>query len=266
MGILNITPDSFSDGGQLCGASGVDLAAVLDRAAAMVDQGVDLLDVGGESTRPGATPVSVQEEMDRVMPVVEALRRRFDRVISVDTGSAAIIREACRLGAGFINDVRALQRPGALEAAAEAQVPVCLMHMAGEPSTMQAEPRYVDVIADVKDFLERRVTRCIEAGIPRCRILIDPGFGFGKSPDHNLVLLNRLHVFVETGLPVVVGVSRKSMIGAVTGRGIEGRLAGSLALAALATLEGAAILRVHNVVETRDVVDVISAVRREKIK
>lgn len=265
MGILNITPDSFSDGGQLwCGAR-VDLDAVLWRAEGMVAQGADILDVGGESTRPGAVPVSSQEEMDRVLPVVEALARCFDVAVSVDTSSAPLMREAICLGVALINDVRALLGRGALEAVAPSQVSVCLMHMQGEPGSMQQNPSYVQVVEDVLDFLRQRVDVCIAHGVARSRIIIDPGFGFGKSLAQNLALFRHLCDFVETGLPVLVGVSRKSMIGAVTGREVEDRLAGSLALAALAASQGVAIIRVHDVAQTRDVVNMISAVFRDTI-
>jgi dihydropteroate synthase len=263
MGVLNITPDSFSDGGQLCDQRGARLSAVLRRAESMVAAGAAILDVGGESTRPGAAALSSQQEIDRVAPVVEALVRHVDVVISVDTSNPMLMVEATTLGAGLINDVRALRRPGALEAACESGLPVCLMHMQGEPDTMQREPSYRDVVADVLQFLERRVAECVGAGLARERILIDPGFGFGKTTTHNLQLFRQLHKLVETAYPVVVGVSRKSMIGAVTGKSVGDRLAGGLALAALAVLSGAAIIRAHDVAETRDVVIMMNAVMRE---
>lgn len=262
MGILNITPDSFSDGGELCDQRGVRLSAVLQRADAMVAAGATLLDIGGESTRPGAAHVASQQEIDRVAPVVEALSRRLDVAMSIDTSNPQLMLQAASLGAGLINDVRALRRPGALAAAAESGLPVCLMHMQGEPDTMQCEPNYVDVAADVLQFMEQRVAACIAAGIGRERILIDPGFGFGKTTDHNLQLLRQLPQLVATAYPVVVGVSRKSMIAAITGRAVGDRLAGGLALAAYATLNGAAILRVHDVAETSDVVQIMNAVMR----
>lgn len=262
MGILNITPDSFSDGGELCDGSGVRLDAVLKRAGQMLEGGARILDVGGESTRPGAATVSPQQELDRVAPVVEALAAEFDAVISVDTSTAGVISESARLGAGMINDVRALRRPGALAAAAATGLPVCLMHMQGEPGNMQREPHYLDVFAEVLAFLQQRIEACTAAGIARQKLLIDPGFGFGKTLEHNLVLFRRLAELVETGHPVLVGVSRKSMIGALTGKDADGRLAGSLALAALAAREGAAILRVHDVAPTHDTITMINAVMR----
>jgi dihydropteroate synthase len=265
MGVLNITPDSFSDGGQLCDQRGVRLSVALQRAETMVTAGAAILDVGGESTRPGAAELSSQQEIDRVAPVVEALSRRFDIVISVDTSNPLLMAEAATLGAGLINDVRALRRPGALEAAFKSGLPVCLMHMQGEPDTMQREPSYRDVVADVLQFIERRVADCVGAGLARERILIDPGFGFGKTTTHNLLLFRQLHRLVETAYPVLVGVSRKSLIGAITGRAVGDRLAGGLALAALAVLSGVAIIRVHDVAETRDVVVMMNAVMREAI-
>lgn len=263
MGILNITPDSFSDGGQLCDRGGVRLQAVLQRVEAMIADGATLLDVGGESTRPNAEPVASQREIDRVAPVIDAIARRFDVAISVDTSNPVLMTEAAALGAGMINDVRALGRPGALQAAQASGLPVCLMHMQGEPGNMQVEPAYTDVVQEVLDFLHRRVEECVAAGIGRDRILIDPGFGFGKNLSHNLLLFQQLSRLVDTRYPVLVGASRKSMIGAVTGRNIDKRLAGGLALSALAVLSGAAIIRVHDVAETRDVVKMITAVIKE---
>jgi dihydropteroate synthase len=264
MGILNITPDSFSDGGELCDQHGVRLSAVLQRADAMVAAGATILDIGGESTRPGAAPVASQQEIDRVAPVVAALSRRLDVAISIDTSNPQLMTQAASLGAGLINDVRALRRPGALAAAAASGLPVCLMHMQGEPDTMQCQPQYVDVVADVLHFLQQRVAACSAAGMGRERILIDPGFGFGKTTDDNLQLLRQLPQLAATAYPVVVGVSRKSMIGTITGRAAADRLAGGLALAAYATLNGAAVLRVHDVAETRDVVQMMNAVMRGK--
>jgi dihydropteroate synthase len=263
MGILNITPDSFSDGGELCDAGGVRLDAVLQRAEAMIAAGADILDVGGESTRPGAIKPGSQQEMDRVAPVIEALSRRFAVPVSIDTSNPQLISEAAALGAGMINDVRALQRSGALQAAVSSGLPVCLMHMQGQPDSMQAKPRYANVVQEVLEFLQQRLDECIAAGIPRDQLLIDPGFGFGKTVAHNLLLSKHLATFVDTGYPVLVGMSRKSMIGAVTGREVGDRLAGGLALAALAVLSGVAIMRVHDVAQTRDVVETIMAVIRE---
>lgn len=260
MGILNITPDSFSDGGELYDISGPRMDVVLRRAESMLAAGASLLDIGGESTRPGAAPVSSAQEIDRVAPVVEALAERFDTIISIDSSNPELIARAADLGAGMINDVRALQRPGALQAAAAAGLPVCLMHMQGEPATMQQEPHYHDVAADVLHYLQQRIEECVVAGIPRECIVIDPGFGFGKSLAHNLQLFRHLPALAHTGFPLLVGVSRKSMIAAVTGRESGQRVAGGLALAALAVEHGAAILRVHDVEETQDVVAMIDAV------
>lgn len=255
MGILNVTPDSFSDGGRFN-----RLDEALRHAAAMTAAGATLIDVGGESTRPGALPVSEAEELERVVPVVERIARELDVVVSVDTSTAAVMREAAAAGAGLLNDVRSLQRPGALQAAAQSGLPVCLMHMRGEPGTMQDDPSYADIHAEVHDFLLERMAVCEAAGITRERIVLDPGFGFAKTLEHNLRLfqqLQRLHVL---GRPLLVGVSRKSMIGKVLDREIDQRLPGSLALAALAVAKGAQIIRVHDVAETVDVVRMIAAV------
>ena len=263
MGVLNITPDSFSDGGQLFSQSSPDMSAVLHRAEQMVENGATILDIGGESTRPGAAPVSLQEEMDRVLPVVQAIHQRIDAVISVDTSSPELMTAAAQHGAGLLNDVRALQRSGALAAAASTGLPVCLMHMQGQPATMQDRPSYTDVVADVAEFLQQRAAACLAAGIPKARLLLDPGFGFGKSLDHNLMLLNQLPRLVALGYPVLVGLSRKSMIGKILNREVDQRLAGSLALAMLAAQRGAAIIRVHDVAETADVLRLLAAVEAE---
>ncbi|MEN0106399.1 MAG: dihydropteroate synthase [Pseudomonas sp.] len=255
MGILNVTPDSFSDGGRF---SRVDLA--LQHAAAMVAAGATLIDVGGESTRPGARAVSPVEELERVAPVVEAIARELDVIISVDTSTPAVMRESARLGAGLINDVRSLQRDGALEAVAATQLPVCLMHMRGEPGTMQDNPVYADIVAEVQGFLQERMAACVAAGIAAERIVLDPGFGFAKTHEHNLSLFNHMQALHALGRPLLVGVSRKSMIGKTLGREVGERLYGSLALAAVAVAKGAHILRVHDVPETVDVVRMIAAV------
>ncbi|OEC34354.1 dihydropteroate synthase [Pseudomonas cuatrocienegasensis] len=255
MGILNVTPDSFSDGGQFRQRD-----AALRHAAAMVAAGATLIDVGGESTRPGAAAVSSEEELARVIPVVEAIAAELDVIISVDTSTAEVMRESARAGAGLINDVRALQRPGALAAAAESGLPVCLMHMRGEPTTMQQDPQYADIVSEVESFLQARIEACVTAGIARERLVLDPGFGFAKTLDHNLRLFKHLEALHAFGLPVLVGVSRKSMIGKVLGHEVGGRLYGSLGLAALAVAKGAQILRVHDVAETVDVVRMIAAV------
>lgn len=255
MGILNVTPDSFSDGGRFSQRD-----AALRHASAMVASGATLIDVGGESTRPGARPVSPTEELERVAPVVEAIARELDVIVSLDTSTPAVMREGARLGAGLINDVRALRRDGALDAAADSGLPVCLMHMRGEPGNMQDAPAYDDVVREVGDFLLERMRACSEAGIPEERIVLDPGFGFAKSLQHNLVLFRHLAELGRLGRPLLVGVSRKSMIGQVLGRDVDQRLYGSLGLAALAVSKGACILRVHDVAETVDVIRMIAAV------
>ncbi|MBX8609201.1 dihydropteroate synthase [Pseudomonas capsici] len=255
MGILNATPDSFSDGGRYS-----QLDAALRHAEVMVLAGATLIDVGGESTRPGAPPVSPEQELERVAPVVEAICRELDVIVSVDTSTPEVMLETARLGAGLINDVRSLGRPGALEAAARTGLPVCLMHMLGEPGNMQDDPRYTDLVGEVSAFLLERMNQCAAAGIDRERIILDPGFGFAKTLDHNLSLFKHMEVLHSLGRPLLVGVSRKSMIGAVLGRPVGERLYGGLALAALAMAKGARILRVHDVAETADVVRMIAAV------
>ena len=254
MGVLNVTPDSFSDGGRY---AGVD--AALARAERMVEEGAAVVDVGGESTRPGASPVSVEEEIRRVAPVIERLVSRIAVPVSVDTSKPGVIRAAVDAGAQMINDVRALRLPGALAAAAASGAAVCLMHMRGEPDTMQSAPAYTDVIAEVRGFLESRVAACLSAGIARQRLCIDPGIGFGKLPEHNLALLAGLAAIGEPSLPIVVGVSRKSLVGIITGRPPADRLAGSVAFAALAVARGARIVRAHDVAATVDAVKVAAA-------
>jgi dihydropteroate synthase len=255
MGILNVTPDSFSDGGRF---KGVERA--LEHARHMVAAGASLIDVGGESTRPGALPVSEQEELDRVCPVVEAIAAELDVIISVDTSTPAVIRQSAALGMGLVNDVRSLRRAGALEAAANTQAAVCLMHMQGEPGNMQDNPHYTDLVGEVADFLAERMRACQNAGIDASRIVLDPGFGFAKAHSHNLSLFKRLDALEALGRPLLVGVSRKSIVGQALGKPVDQRLAGSLALAALAMFKGARILRVHDVAETVDVVRMIAAV------
>lgn len=258
MGVLNVTPDSFSDGGRY---NRPDTA--LARARQMVADGAAFIDVGGESTRPGATPVSLQEELDRVCPVIEAIARELDVVVSVDTSSPELMREAAKLGAGLINDVRGLQRPGAPEAAAEAGVPVCIMHIQGEPKTMQHRPQYRNVLRDVSVFLADRIRVAEQAGVRPENILLDPGFGFGKTLAHNLELLAALDQFQLMGHPLLVGMSRKSMLGQITGREVDERLPASLAAATIAAMKGASIVRVHDVRETVDAVRVVAAVREK---
>jgi dihydropteroate synthase len=255
MGILNVTPDSFSDGGRFD-----RLGDALRHAERLAAEGADILDIGGESTRPGAQAVGEAEEVDRVVPVIEAIASRIEVPISIDTSKAGVMRAAVAAGACMINDVNALRAEGALEAAAGLDVPVCLMHIQGEPRTMQQNPQYDDVVVEVGEFLVRRAAACEAAGIARERIVLDPGFGFGKTLAHNLALLRDLPVLVERGYPVLVGISRKSMLGMITGREVDQRLAGSLAVALMALQGGAAILRVHDVAETVDVLKVWQAV------
>ena len=259
MGILNVTPDSFSDGGRYLRGASLDLDLLRRTAAGMVDAGAALLDLGGESTRPGAAPVSVQEELDRVLPAVEILAREVDAIVSLDTSTPQVMREGAALGAGLLNDVRALRRPGALEAASEVGLPVCLMHMQGAPETMQQAPHYDNVLEEVAAFLEQRRRACVAAGIPRERILFDPGFGFGKTVSHNLQLLAGLPRLAARQAPLLVGLSRKSLIATLTGRSVDERLAGSLALALLAAQRGARVLRVHDVAETVDALRILQA-------
>ncbi|GIX31084.1 MAG: dihydropteroate synthase [Porticoccaceae bacterium] len=260
MGVLNVTPDSFSDGGALYGPRGLDQAALLERAEAMVAAGADILDVGGESTRPGARPVPREEELARVVPALRLLRRHFAVPLSVDTSDPEVMRAAAGEGADLINDVRALRRPGALQAAAASGLAVCLMHMPAEPPEMQRNPQYGDVVAEVERFLQARVEQAVEAGISPERILVDPGFGFGKTLEHNLALLRALPRLRSLGRPLLVGVSRKRMVGELTGREVAERLAGSLALALLAVERGADVVRVHDVAETVDALTVLARV------
>ncbi len=266
MGVINTTPDSFSDGGTLYRRDSLDLDSGLRRATEMVASGAAILDIGGESTRPGAAPVSEAQEMDRVLPLLERISSELDVVISVDTSSPALMTEAAARGAGMINDVRALRRPGALQAAAAIGLPVCLMHMQGEPGQMQDKPCYEDVVAEVSGFLHARIEDCVKAGIPRSRLLLDPGFGFGKTVRHNLDLLAGLPQLAELGLPLLVGLSRKSLIGKLIDREVSQRMAASLALGLLAAERGAVIIRTHDVAETWDALAMFSALmEREKV-
>ena len=255
MGILNVTPDSFSDGGRFAQQD-----AALRHAQAMVLAGATLIDVGGESTRPGARVVTPQEEVDRVAPVVERISRELDVIISVDTSAPIVMTEVARLGAGLINDVRSLRREGALQAAAATGLPICLMHMLGERGDMQDNPQYGDLVGEVSAFLVDRMDQCAAAGISPERIVLDPGFGFAKTLQHNLSLFKHMDALHRLGRPLLVGVSRKTMIGQTLGRPVNERLYGGLALAALAVTKGARILRVHDVAETVDVVRMIAAV------
>lgn len=247
MGILNVTPDSFSDGGHFN-----QLERAMTHARQMVAEGATLIDIGGESTRPGAPDVSEQEELDRVLPVVEHMVRELDVMISLDTSKAAVMREGCAAGAHLINDVRALLEPGALAAAAAADVPVCLMHMQGQPRTMQAEPHYDDLLGEVRAFFDERIAACLTAGIAREQLLLDPGYGFGKTLEHNYQLLAQQESLLDYQLPLLVGMSRKSMIGNLLGRPVDERLAGSLACALIGMQRGARIIRVHDVRATMD--------------
>jgi dihydropteroate synthase len=260
MGIVNITPDSFADGGRF-----TSVASALAHIRTLLADGADIIDIGGESTRPGAEPVSEQQELDRVLPLVEQLRAECNEravPISVDTRKPGVMRAAIAAGADMVNDVGALQAHGALQVVADSMTPVavCLMHMRGEPATMQQAAAYGDVVVDVADFLRIRIAACLAAGIVRERIVVDPGFGFGKTVEHNLELLRRLPEIVALGYPVLVGLSRKSTIGALTGRDVGGRLAGSVAAALAAVARGAAIVRVHDVRETIDALKIWRAI------
>ena len=266
MGILNVTPDSFSDGGNHYVNRALSLDQVLLHAVQMVDDGASIIDVGGESTRPGAAQVSLQEELDRVIPVVERIRAELDVVISVDTSDPCVMSESASAGAGLINDVRALSREGALESAAKTGLPVCLMHMQGSPVSMQDRPEYKDVLDDVAEFLSQRISACEGAEISSDRILLDPGFGFGKTVEHNLRLLNNLQHFRRLGFPLLIGTSRKSMVGAVLNKEVDERLYGSLATVACAVMQGAEIVRVHDVAATVDVVRMTQAICAEKLE
>ena len=256
MGILNVTPDSFSDGGQF-----TEPGLAVDHALAMVDAGAAIIDIGGESTRPGAEAVSATQEIERVLPVVEALRSGSDVAISVDTSKPEVMQAASAAGADLINDVRALREEGALDAAAATGLPVCLMHMQGEPRTMQVNPHYDDLVVEVHAFFSERIAACEAAGIPRERILLDVGFGFGKTPEHNLTLINRLESFSDLGLPILVGLSRKSTIGLIDADRVSGSIGGAIA----ALDRGARILRVHDVRQTASAVKVWQSIKEEQV-
>ncbi len=259
MGILNVTPDSFSDGGEHNA-----LVDALTHTNEMVNAGATIIDVGGESTRPGADEVSVEEELERVIPVIDAIAQRFEVWISVDTSKADVIREAARVGAHIINDVRSLSEPGALEAAAATALPVCLMHMQGEPRTMQQAPVYENILSEVDTYFAQQIARCEAAGIKKERLILDPGFGFGKNLSHNYELLAHLGDFHHFGLPLLVGMSRKSMIGQLLNVGPSQRLTGSLSCAVIAAMQGAQIIRAHDVKETAEAMRVVEATRRAK--
>ncbi|MFT6393785.1 MAG: dihydropteroate synthase [Methylophilaceae bacterium] len=255
MGILNVTPDSFSDGGHY---SQTDIA--VKQAYKFIEEGADIIDIGGESTRPNAEPVSLQEELDRVIPVIESLASKIDIPISIDTYKPAVMRAAMAAGASIVNDVKALQEAGAIEAVANADVAVCLMHMQGEPRNMQDGPHYDDVVEDVVTFLLDRVAICEQAGIKKNRLLIDPGFGFGKTRMHNITLIQQLNTLVNTGYPVLVGLSRKSVLGQITGNDIDARLYVSVSAAVVSAINGAKILRVHDVKATVEALKVVTAI------
>ena len=257
MGIVNVTPDSFSDGGHYLGRD-----AALRRAEALARDGAAIIDVGGESTRPGAAAVSEQQELDRVLPVIEAIASAVDLPVSIDTSKPAVMREAIRAGAAMINDIRALREDGALQAAVELERPVCLMHMQGQPRTMQRQPVYSDVVREVVEFLGERVRACTAAGLSRDRIIVDPGFGFGKTPRHNIELLANLRQLRSLGQPILVGLSRKSTLGELTSRDVGDRMAASIAAAVLAVVGGATIIRAHDVKETVDALRVAAAVTK----
>ena len=261
MGVLNITPDSFADGGVF-----LDLNDATDRVRQMLVEGADIVDIGGESTRPGAAPTPEASELERVIPLLQNIRRACDArgvPISVDTRKPVVMRAAIAAGASMINDINALRAPGAIEALSEGSAAVCLMHMQGEPATMQQSASYDDVVADVAAFLAERASACVAAGINRRRIVLDPGFGFGKTVEHNLTLLRRLSEIAALGYPLLAGLSRKATIGALTGRDVDDRMAGSVAAALAAVARGAAIVRVHDVRETADALKVWRAVQVE---
>lgn len=256
MGILNVTPDSFSDGGHY---SQID--AAVQHALTLIDEGVDILDVGGESTRPNAIPVTLAQELDRVIPVIEALTaHQINIPISIDTYKPAVMRAAIAAGASIVNDVRALQEEGAIAAVANTEVGVCLMHMQGTPQTMQDNPHYVDVVEEVGAFLSERVAHCQQAGIASNRLLIDPGFGFGKTRAHNITLIQQLDGLTQLGLPILVGLSRKSVLGQVTGNDVDARLHASVAAAVVSVMKGAHVVRVHDVKATVEALKVVAAI------
>lgn len=256
MGILNVTPDSFSDSGKFFKPD-----AALKQVEKMLNEGASIIDIGGESTRPNAAVVSLAEELERVVPLVEAVRQRFDCLISVDSSKPEVFRESAKAGADILNDVRALTEPNALETAAELGLPVCLMHMQGSPQTMQQAPQYEDVLDEVADFLNQRIFACLTAGLPKSHLILDVGFGFGKTVQHNYQLLKHLKAFVDSGFPVLAGLSRKSMIGAVLDKAVDERVVGSAVGALLAAQNGAKILRVHDVDATRDALKIWQAMR-----
>ena len=255
MGILNVTPDSFSDGGHF-----IDLDQAIRQVSQMIKDGATLIDIGGESTRPGAEEVSETDELERVIPVLEAVKERFDVIVSIDTSKAVVMSEAIKCGAGMINDVRALQNEGCLAAVANSKIPICLMHMLGLPRTMQTNPQYNDLIGDIKAFFNQRIAACNQAGINQERLILDPGFGFGKTLEQNYHLLANFSDFNTYGLPLLAGVSRKSMIGNLLNQTVDERLAGSISAALISVQNGAHIIRVHDVKETMDAIKILQAV------
>ena len=256
MGILNVTPDSFSDGGHFS-----NINHALKHAQQMLEQGAEIIDIGGESTRPGAPEVSEADELSRVLPVIEALKKEFNCPVSLDTSKAGVMHQGIELGVDLINDVCALSQPNTMEVLANYDVPVCLMHMQGSPRTMQNNPVYADVVTDVKHFFEQKIIQCQQAGIDKKRIILDPGFGFGKSLAHNYQILNQLDHFNDLGLPILAGISRKSMLGNLLDLPVEQRLNSSVVAATLALTKGANILRVHDVAETKQAIDVFNAMK-----
>lgn len=256
MGIVNATPDSFSDGGQYAST-----AAAIEHGLRLVDEGAEILDIGGESTRPGSTVVPLEEELQRVIPVIEGLARRAGVPLSVDTYKPAVMRAAIAAGADIINDICALQQPGALDAVVDSRAGVCLMHMQGTPQTMQADPHYDDVVQEVRDFLLARIQACQQVGIGQERIMLDPGFGFGKRSVHNIALLRELPTLCALGYPVLAGLSRKSVLGQLTGNDVDARLHASIAAAVIAAMKGAKILRVHDVKATADALKIAAAIQ-----
>jgi dihydropteroate synthase len=261
MGVLNVTPDSFSDGGQY-----ISKSEAIRQANLMTSQGATIIDIGGESTRPGASPVSLDEELNRVLPVIEAIRSTSDILISIDTSKAEVMKQAVDAGASIVNDVYGLRQPGALEAVAALQVPICLMHMQLEPETMQLSPQYNNVIDDVKSFFEERINACEKVGISRSKIILDPGFGFGKKLEHNLELLANLSEFKSLGCPILVGLSRKSMFGDLLGKPVSERTSASVVAAIIAITNGASVVRVHDVEETSEALKIYNAVQQGNLR
>lgn len=266
MGVLNVTPDSFSDGGELLLDSGkLSIDKALKRAEIMCEAGATFIDIGGESTRPGALDVSLKEEMDYVLPLIEKIRNNIDIIVSIDTSSPELMLEGVKAGAGLINDVRALQRFGALEVVSKAKLPVCLMHMQETPRTMQEEPSYNHLINEILQFLKERIAACTNAGIDRNQIIIDPGFGFGKTLEHNLELLSRLREFKTLGSPLLIGLSRKGMLGLITGKSVKNRQAAGISAAVIGLMQGVNIIRTHDVAEMVDAVKVYLAVKNSEL-